>query len=92
MPQYEFACHRCGPFSLEMNMADARSTTACPQCQALASRVYARIGFVTTDRTIHRRLDNSGQPKVMAKEALKGTPLRSLHHHHGPARPWQVGH
>lgn len=65
MPTYDYACHRCGTFSLMRPMSQHNSDQACPTCGAPSARIItavpsfgmmngaARLAHATNERSAH---------------------------------------
>jgi putative FmdB family regulatory protein len=71
MPSYDFRCERCGPFSRVLPMREATGTSACPQCAAVAPRVFgapALVGGATPIRRARAAAEASADtPQVVQR-------------------------
>ncbi|QBD80077.1 zinc ribbon domain-containing protein [Ktedonosporobacter rubrisoli] len=97
MPRYEFLCERCGSFECWRPLAEASEPQRCPECKALARRVYTLPGLVKTplalSRALYRAEKSAHEPEVVrrASSASQGEkPAQIISQSHG--RPWQVEH
>lgn len=99
MPLYEFRCETCGLFDQWRTLSEATAPMVCPTCQSTAKRIYSVPGVITTPYALRRRVEQSAEPKVVARP--QGEESGSSHdhshkhsaqghNHHG--RPWMVGH
>src|SRR5579859_194334 len=48
MPRYEFLCENCGLFECWRAFDEASVPMNCPECQAVARRIYTTPGLVKT--------------------------------------------
>ncbi|MBO0781400.1 MAG: hypothetical protein J2P37_21485 [Ktedonobacteraceae bacterium] len=92
MPQYEFHCAHCGPFVCWRPLAEAHMPVTCPQCQAIAKRVYTAPGLIKTPpalaHALYRAEKSAHEPDVVSR--TQETPSPTIYQSHG--RPWQLGH
>jgi putative FmdB family regulatory protein len=99
MPLYEFSCPSCGAFEQVRPMAQAGDPLGCPRCGAPAQRRFSAPGgrqMAAALSAAHERNERSAHEPARASRAevdaakARGRPLHA--HHHGPQRPWQIGH
>jgi putative FmdB family regulatory protein len=97
MPLYEFRCENCGPFECRRQLDEAGIPMLCPQCQAIASRVYTAPGLVKTPsalaQALHRSEKSAYEPEVTRREHPRPEEEKAsqvVYQTHG--RPWQIGH
>ncbi|MBA2747147.1 MAG: zinc ribbon domain-containing protein [Tatlockia sp.] len=88
MPLYDFRCD-CGVFEQSRSLQQAGEPMFCPTCQTVAKRLVSAVGILKTPTQLSKRVEQSGEPRVVYPNA----PNHSTHkhnHHHG--RPWAIGH
>lgn len=72
MPVYEFLCHTCGPFEQWRPFEAAADPMPCPDCKAIAKRVYTLPGLYKTPPALagaRARAEKSAfEPEVAARE------------------------
>ncbi|WP_227369971.1 FmdB family zinc ribbon protein [Halomonas sp. M20] len=74
MPNYDYICHQCGPFSIRRAMTRATDPADCPRCTLSAVRVIS-APFLNTmngnSRKAYQRNELSADcPKVMSRAEL----------------------
>ncbi len=101
MPLYEFSCESCGPFEQRRSFAEANEPMLCPSCQTIATRAYTLPGLYKTskaERIARSRNEKSAHEPRVERRSMdeRGTSSNHHHHHptrhHGPHRPWMLGH
>ncbi len=97
MPLYAFHCEQCGPFECWRSLSEASVPMVCPQCQAIARRIYTTPGLVRTPaalgKALYRAEKSAYEPEVIRRDASIPTeekPVPIMRQSHG--RPWQIGH
>jgi putative FmdB family regulatory protein len=97
MPLYAFRCGHCGPFECSRSLKEANAPMVCPQCQAVARRVYTTPGLVKTPpalaQALYRSEKSAYEPTVIRREEaapMEEKPAHVIRQSHG--RPWQIGH
>ncbi len=97
MPRYEFHCEHCGSFECWRPLDEATVPMICPQCQAVARRVYTAPGLVKTPaamgQALYRAEKSAYEPEVIKREypvSEEEKPSQVVYQSHG--RPWQIGH
>jgi putative FmdB family regulatory protein len=97
MPLYQFSCENCGPFECWRPLAEASVPMICPECQAIARRVYTTPGLVKTPpalaRALYRSEKSAYEPDVLRRERpapQEEKPSQVVYQSHG--RPWQISH
>ncbi|MBV9229240.1 MAG: zinc ribbon domain-containing protein [Chloroflexi bacterium] len=97
MPRYEFCCENCGLFEHWRSFDEASVPMICPQCQAVARRVYTTPGLVKTPAALahamYRAEKSAYEPEVVRQEhpvPQEEKPSQVMYQSHG--RPWQIGH
>ncbi|HLG77045.1 MAG TPA: zinc ribbon domain-containing protein [Ktedonobacteraceae bacterium] len=97
MPQYEFLCSACGPFTYWRSFSEASVPLHCPVCGQSARRIYSAPGLVKTPpalaKAMHRAEKSACEPEIVTKsrpvEEEAPQPRRAYRSH---GRPWQIGH
>jgi putative FmdB family regulatory protein len=98
MPRYEFYCEQCGPFEYWRPLNEAGMPMICPQCHAVARRVYTAPGLVKTPpalvKAMYRAEKSTYEPEVVSRSRSvrreEERPSQVVYQSHG--RPWQIGH
>lgn len=103
---YDYVCTSCGPFVAWNSVEKSSEEVICPTCSASSSRIVMAPYLADMDpnnRIAHQRNEKSAhEPEVVKMISGKGIHKqgaahshaqgRKRHHHHGPSRPWMLGH
>jgi putative FmdB family regulatory protein len=89
MALYEYSCHRCGRFDVQLPMGTAPAECGCPVCSGTARRVYSPPALKATSSAIAgvREQDERSRetPSVVSEVPSAGG--RPADFHPGALRP-----
>ncbi|MGC9505546.1 FmdB family zinc ribbon protein [Baaleninema sp.] len=88
MPLYEYRCSSCGEFEAWRTIAERDTPIHCPQCEAVAQRIFSPP-MVNLNSGSFRRSSSNPEPRLV-KAQRDPTPPRYQPSQSG--RPWMVGH
>jgi len=88
MPLYDFRCD-CGVFEQSRSLQQAGEPIFCPTCQTVAKRLVSAVGILKTPTQLSKRVEQSGEPRVVQRP---NAPNHSTHNNHHHGRPWAIGH
>jgi putative FmdB family regulatory protein len=91
VPIYAFTCPGCGPFDVSRAVADAGAPASCPNCGALARRVFSPPGLALLRKPVRGLLDLE-EKSAHAPEVVAHKSGRALPHKHEPTPPWVLSH
>lgn len=87
---YTFYCKTCGHFTeWHQSMKGNKQQSICPECNAVAKRVFMPPITFRMNSTLKRTIEEGMEPKLVKKEDMPKTPLKSKPR---LTRPWQAGH
>ena len=89
MPLYDFRCD-CGVFEQSRSLQQAGEPIFCPTCQTVAKRLVSAVGILKTPSQLSKRVEQSGEPRVVQRPNAPNHATHKHNHHHG--RPWAIGH
>lgn len=92
MPLYEYRCESCGLFEQWRDHRQSAKETFCPQCGAMARRLYSAPAFTAhtkAEKEVRRRAERGSEPRVAGRQSA-GDPSPKPRKSGG--RPWQIGH
>ena len=89
MPLYDFRCN-CGVFEQSRSLQQAGEPIFCPTCQTVAKRLVSAVGILKTPTQLSKRVEQSGEPRVVQRPNAPNHSTPKHNHHHG--RPWAIGH
>ncbi len=73
MPNYEFACAECGPFTLRRSVEERNESASCPECEGAAERLISMPALslmAAPQRQAHSRNEKSRHsPDVMQRHS-----------------------
>ena len=91
MPIYAFTCGPCGPFEVTRGMAQSAAPTSCPNCGAVARRVFTPPALALLSKPVRGLLDleqkSAHEPAVVSEKTGRPRP-----HTHEPTPPWTLSH
>ena len=89
MPLYDYNCGQCGPFEVWHKMADTRLPRACPDCDAIASRIFTAPNISLGSGSLLQKV-GSPDPRLVKR---KGEPPKPVNQSaRSGTRPWMLGH
>jgi len=89
MPIYAYKCDDCGPFDKLRRMADVDTPMPCPQCEAVATRVFTAPNVNLNSGSLFKRAASKA-PRLMKRRGEPAAPQNQSPR--SGSRPWMLGH
>jgi putative FmdB family regulatory protein len=94
MPTYSYSCAPCGTFALVRPMAASADPACCPQCGAVAQRVFGSPALAAVEPGLRRAMDASARsadtPQIVSSvpgRSTRATPITRDPRHARLPRP-----
>ncbi|MEM9219793.1 MAG: zinc ribbon domain-containing protein [Cyanobacteria bacterium P01_F01_bin.150] len=90
MPLYDYTCQNCGDFEAWRRMAEVKTPLPCPDCEAIATRLYIAPNISLNSSSLTARVGATAEPRLIQRqERVSSSPK-----HQSPrgGRPWMIGH
>jgi putative FmdB family regulatory protein len=88
MPLYDYKCDACGPFEAWRKMAELSVPLPCPDCDAIATRVFKAPNISLSSGSLLQKI-GSPEPRVVKRQ---GEPAKPTNQSQRGGRPWMLGH
>lgn len=88
MPLYDYKCADCGPFDAWRKMAEVSTPMACPDCDAIAMRIFTAPNISLGSGSLLKRVGSS-EPRLVKRQ---GEPSKPKNQSQAGGRPWMLGH
>lgn len=89
MPLYAYKCDDCGPFDTWRKMAEVGQPMACPDCEAIAIRVFTAPGINLNSGSLFKQVASS-EPRLVKRQGEPAKPQPQSPRQ--GSRPWMLGH
>lgn len=89
MPLYDYKCHDCGPFETFRRMAEVSNPMACPECEAIAIRLFTAPNVNLNSGSLFKSAA-SKEPRLVQRQGEPAQPLNQSPRK--GSRPWMLGH
>jgi putative FmdB family regulatory protein len=89
MPLYSYNCQDCGPFDAFRRMAEVKAPMPCPDCEAIAMRVFTAPSVNLNSGSLFKRTV-SEEPRLVKREGEPAKPQNQSPR--SGSRPWMLGH
>ena len=89
MPLYDYDCDRCGSFEVWHKMAETSVPRACPDCSAIATRIFTAPNISLGSGSLLAKVGSS-DPRLVKRQSEPAKPTNQSAKPGG--RPWMLGH
>ena len=89
MPLYDYRCDRCGPFEVWHKMAETSTPRVCPDCDAIASRIFTAPNISLGSSSLLQKVGSS-DPRIVKRQGEPAKPQNQSAKQ--GSRPWMLGH
>ncbi|MBE9062557.1 FmdB family zinc ribbon protein [cf. Phormidesmis sp. LEGE 11477] len=89
MPLYDYSCNGCGPFEVWHKMAETAVPRNCPDCDAIASRIFTAPNISLGSSSLLKKV-GSPEPRLVKRQSEPAKPRNQATR--PGSRPWMIGH